>query len=63
MYEYLNIWKDWEITIDIFEAEWMLIFIKSDVSMKAACVYFFDQRDREVINETFDKMHDQSKIK
>ena len=41
----------------------MSIFIKSNASIKAARVYFFDQRDREVINETFNKMHDQNKMK
>ena len=41
----------------------MSIFIKSDVSIKAARVYFFDQHDREIINETFNKMHDQNKMK
>ena len=36
----------------------MSIFIKSDASVKAARVYFFNQRDREMINEMFNKMHD-----
>ena len=42
MYDYLNIWKDQKITVDISEAEWMSIFIKLNVSVKAARVYFFD---------------------
>ena len=41
----------------------MSIFIKSDASIKAIRVYFLDQRDREIINEMFDKMHDQNKMK
>ena len=41
----------------------MSIFIKSNVSIKAARVYSLNQRDREIINETFDKMHDQNKMK
>ena len=41
----------------------MLIFIKLNASVKAARVYFLNQRDREMINKTFDKMHDQNKMK
>ena len=41
----------------------MSIFIKSNVLIKAARVYSFNQHDREMINEIFDKMHDQNKMK
>ena len=42
VYNYSDIWKDREITIDISEAKWISIFIKSNVLIKAICVYSFD---------------------
>ena len=62
VYDYPDIWKDRGTTVDIPEAEWMPISIKPGASVKAARVYPLGQRDREVIDETFDKMHDQGKM-
>ena len=49
--------------MNILEAKWMLITIKADAEIKIAWVCSVELRDREVIDETFDKIHKQRKMK
>ena len=60
--EFPEIWIDQGTTIDIPEEEWMPITLKPGADPKAARVYPLGQKDREVIDETFDKMHAQGKL-
>ena len=49
-------------TVDIPEEEWMPIPLKPGVTSKPARVYPVGQKDKEVIDATFDKLHDQGKM-
>ena len=60
--EFPEIWKDQGATIDIPEEEWMPIPLKPNVTSKPSRVYPVSQKDRDVIDETFDKLHDQGKM-
>ena len=53
---------DQEITIDISENQKMLINLKSDVTIKLFKIYLFDQKDKKIVNITFDKLHAQNKM-
>lgn len=60
--EFPEIWTDQGTTVDIPEEEWMPIPLKPGVESKPARVYPVGQKDREVIDETFDKLHKQGKM-
>ena len=49
-------------TVDIPESEWMPIPLKPNVTSKPSKVYPVGRPDKEVINATFDKMHEQGKM-
>lgn len=49
-------------TVDIPEEEWMPIPLKPGATSKPAKVYPVGHRDREVIDATFDKLHEQGKM-
>ena len=40
----------------------MFINLKSDVTIKSFKIYSFDQKDKEIVNITFDKLHAQDKM-
>ena len=40
----------------------MFIFLKLDVAFKSFRVYFINQKNKNVINETFNKLRDQNKM-
>ena len=44
--------------MNISKKEWMLIFLKSDVIIKPSRVYPVSQKNKNVINETFNKLHE-----
>ena len=48
--------------MDIPEVEWMPIPLKTGAVSKPGRVYPVGQKDREVIDKTFDKLHDQGKM-
>lgn len=50
-------------TVDIPEPEWMPIPLKPGATSKPAKVYPVGHRDREVIDATFDKLHEQGKMR
>ena len=60
--EFPEIWTNRGITVDISEAEWMPIPLKSDAVSKPSRVYSIDLKDREVIDEAFNKLYAQDKI-
>ena len=60
--EYPEIWTDQGTTVDIPEEEWMPIPLKPGVTPKPARVYPVNQRDKQLIDETFDKLHQQGKM-
>ena len=60
--EFSEIWKDQDVTVNISKEEWMFIFFKSDAAFKPSRVYLVNQKDKNVIDETFNKLHDQGKM-
>lgn len=60
--EHQDLFIDKGQTVDIPEEEWMPIPLKPGVTSKPAKVYPVGQKDKEVIDATFDKMHDQGKM-
>ena len=40
----------------------MFIFFKLDVTLKSFRVYFINQKNKNVINETFNKLYNQGKM-
>lgn len=60
--EFPEIWQDQGTTVNIPEEEWMPIPLKSDATAKPSRVYPVSQKDKDVIDETFNKMHDQGKM-
>ena len=60
--EHQDLFVDQGQTVDIPEEEWMPIPLKPDATSKPAKVYAVGQRDKDVIDTTFDKMHDQGKM-
>ena len=61
--EYEDIFRDSGATIDIPEEEWMPIPVRPDAKIKACKVYPLGQRDRDVVDATFDKLQQQGKLK
>ena len=60
--EHQDLFIDQGQTVDIPEEEWMPIPLKPDATFKPAKVYPVGQKDKEVIDATFDKLHDQGKM-
>lgn len=60
--EFPEIWEDQGNTVDIPEEEWMPIPLKPDAAAKPSRVYPVSQKDKDVIDETFDKLHTQGKM-
>ena len=62
MNEFPEIWTDQGTTVNISESKWMPIPLKSNSSSKSARMYLVSEKNRKVIDETFDKMHEQGKM-
>lgn len=60
--EHQDLFVDQGQTVDIPEEEWMPIPIKPDAVTKPAKVYPVGQKDKQVIDDTFDKLHAQGKM-
>jgi hypothetical protein len=61
--ERYSLWDKIEtIVINILENEWMSITLKLDVKIEIVKVYSMRSKKRELINETFDKLHNQEKM-
>ena len=59
--EFPDIWTDQGV-VDIPEDEWMPIPLKDGADPKPSRVYPLGERDRKIIDDTFDKLHDQGKM-
>ena len=61
--EFSQIWDDQNITVNVFEIEWMFIDFKSKAeSLKSAKIYLVDFKKRTIIDIIFDKMHVDDKM-
>lgn len=60
--EFPEIWTDRGTTVDIPEDQWMPIPLLLDAKSQPAKVYPVSQKDRQVIDETFDKLYRQGKM-
>ena len=61
--EFLQIWNDQDIIVNVFEIEWMFIDFKSKAkSLKSIKVYFVNFKKRTIIDIIFDKMHVDDKM-
>ena len=61
--EYGDVFTDSGATIDIPEDQWMPIPLKPDAKAKPSKVYPLGQKDREVVDATFDKLQQQGKLR
>ena len=61
--EYQDLFVDKGTTLDIPEEEWMPINLKADAVAKPAKVYPLGHKDREVVDKTFDNLHEQGKMR
>ena len=60
--EFPEIWTDRGTTVDIPENEWMPIHLKPDAVSKPSRVYPVGKKDRDIIDETFNEMHEHGKL-
>ncbi len=61
--EKYSLWDKTEnIVINVLEDEWISIILKSEIKIEAIKVYSMRSKKRELINETFDKLHHQNKM-
>ena len=61
--EYEDVFTDSGATINIPEEQWMPIPLKPDAKAKPSKVYPLDQKDREIVDATFDKLQQQGKLR
>ncbi len=50
------------IVMNILENEWISIILKSEIKIEEIEVYSMKSKKRELINEIFNKLHDQKKM-
>ena len=60
--QYEDVFTDSGTTVDIPESDWMPINLKPGADPKPARVYPLSQKDRDVVDDTFNKMHEQGKM-
>ena len=60
---YSNLWNDNEFIVRISFEKWMLIEIKSNVKIETIKMYSLNFVDKKLINNTFDKLHAQKRMK
>ena len=62
--KYFDLWKNNEFA-ELSKKHWMKIFLKSDWEKRIfdkTKIYSLDTKNRELINDTFDKLHDVDKL-
>ena len=59
---YQNIFRDFDFIVNIFENEWMFVNFKFEVVFKFNKMYFIEVKNRNFIDVTFDKLHQQDKL-
>ena len=60
---YSNLWNDNKFIVKIFVNKWMSIEIIFEFKIETTKMYFFDFVDRKFVDEIFDKLHVQNKMK
>ena len=60
---YSKIWRDIENIMNIFEKDWMIIFIDVDVKSKIVKVYSLSSKNKTIVDKKFDKLHVDEKLK
>jgi hypothetical protein len=54
-----SLWDKIEnIMMNVFENEWMSITLKSDVKIETTKVYSMNSSEKDLIDETFNKLHE-----
>ena len=61
--DYQDVFEDSGSTIDLPENQWMPIPLKPNAIAKPSKVYPLGHRDRQVVDETFDKLQKQGKLR
>ncbi len=59
---FYDIWTDQENTVDILKKNWMSITLVSETKISSARVYSLSTKDKKLIDEIFDKLHEQHKL-
>ena len=60
---YSKIWRDIEKNIvNISENQWMFISILSNAKSNVNKIYFFNSKDKKIINKKFDRFHKKDKL-
>ena len=62
--KYFDFWKNIEFVV-LSKKNWMRIFLKSDWEQKISDkikIYFLNKKNREFVNETFDKLHESKRL-
>ena len=57
-----TIWKDHGLLVDLPKQDWMVINLKEDAESQPGKVYLVSHHDWKVIDETFNKIHEQKKM-
>ena len=60
---YLKLWNDNEFIVRISFEKWMLIELKFDAKIETTKIYFSNFSNRKLIDEIFDKLHVQNRMK
>ena len=61
---YFNLWSDDKsATMNISKSDWMSINILSNAKISFAKIYFVESKDKKLIDEIFDKLHAQERMK
>ena len=60
---YSNLWNDNDFIVKISANEWMSIEIIFESKIEATKMYSFDLVDRKLVDEVFDKLHVQNRMK
>ena len=60
---FLNFWQNDDFVVNLFSKKWMFIDLKSDVKSMLFKIYSFDQTNKNFIDQKFDKLQRQNKLK
>ena len=60
---YFKFWINDDFIVRISKNEWMSIKIKSNVKIEAVKIYSLKLVDRKLVDEVFDKLHEQNRMK
>ena len=59
---FFDIWRNNENIVNISKKNWMSISIVTNVKTNASKIYFFESKNRAIINKKFDRLHVENKI-